>query len=593
MFSTLKQAQNLIGRGQRRRWAMLILLNVGVAGFEMVGAALVYVLIGLVANPQGEISLPLLGNVQDLVPNISHHDLTIIMIVAMGIFFLVRIPVQVGNMYVQRRVAENAGARLSNSLVKGYLRWPYSRHLLRSSAEFIRNGHQAVQSIVMDVFVPVITISAEGIMTLALMIFLLTVSPLATAIAVAVLGGSSAVLLLVLQPRLKRLGRTTHRMQRDTLHWLQQSLMGIRDVKILGRESYFAGQYARSRLRLARSKYLRATISQFAPALIEFSLIAFILVFFTVETVVGTGAQSAVPVLGLFAYVGMRLQPSLQKIVNGLNNIRHSTAPVEDIHSDLRRVQATPPPGEARRLPFSREIRLEEVSYRYEESDYDAVDNVSLVIRRGEQVGICGPTGGGKTTVVDLITGLLTATGGSIYVDETPLLGHERDWQEQVGLVSQTVFLVDDTVGHNIALGVQDEAIDLDALQEAISLAQLDEFVDSLTDGLDTIVGERGVRISGGQRQRIAIARALYRRPEVLIFDEGTSALDNTTEANLMADIDRLRGHHTIILVAHRLTTLRSSDRIVFIDKGRVAGLGTYATLQRDNPRFRAMAEIA
>jgi ATP-binding cassette, subfamily B, bacterial PglK len=212
------------------------------------------------------------------------------------------------------------------------------------------------------------------------------------------------------------------------------------------------------------------------------------------------------------------------------------------------------------------------------------------VIRPGEQVGICGPTGGGKTTLTDVITGLLQPTAGRVTVDGRDLVEFDRNWQANLGIVAQMVFLTDDTLRRNIALGIPDEQIDDDALREAVKLAQLESFVAELPEGLDTTVGERGVRVSGGQRQRIAIARALYRKPEVLIFDEGTSALDNATEAQLMASIEALRGKHTIILVAHRLSTVRHSDRIVFLEHGRMTGTGTYDELRETNVAFREMA---
>ena len=342
---------------------------------------------------------------------------------------------------------------------------------------------------------------------------------------------------------------------------MQQGLFGIRDVKVLGREQAFAREYGRSRARMARASYLREAAGQLPSILFELSLMAFI--------------------IGFFAFT----------IIQGLNSLKFSAAPLDDLHHDLQlmsEIRGTM--SQVEPLPFREGLRLDHVSFRYELTDRDALQDINLVIRPGEQIGICGPTGGGKTTLTDIITGLLEPTHGRISVDGENLAELERNWQANLGIVPQMVFLTDDTLRRNIALGVADSQVDEQALQEAVKLAQLKEFVSELPQGLETKVGERGVRVSGGQRQRIAIARALYRKPEVLIFDEGTSALDNATEAQMMAAIERLRGHHTIILVAHRLSTVRNSDRIVFLEHGRMTGIGTYDELRETNVAFREMA---
>jgi len=324
---------------------------------------------------------------------------------------------------------------------------------------------------------------------------------------------------------------------------------------------------------------------------IETSLIWFILIFFAITIARGDDALGTLSVLGLFAYAGLRLQPSLQKIVAGFNSIRFSTARTEDIHRDLRLIEKSPAQEEPDApLELRDETRLTNVSYRYEGADSNALTNVNLSIKRGEQVGICGPTGGGKSTLVDLIAGLLSPASGRITVDGKDLARNTRAWQRNLGIVPQTVFLIDDSLRRNIALGVSDTQIDEAAVADAVTLAQLDGFVKSLPDGLNTVVGERGVRLSGGERQRIAIARALYNRPDVLIFDEGTSALDNTTEQRLMDSLKHLRGSHTIILVAHRLSTVRETDKVVFVENGRIAGIGTFQGLRESNESFRRMA---
>jgi ATP-binding cassette, subfamily B, bacterial PglK len=591
VLTTLQQTYDLLGRERPSRWVLLILMAIVVSGVEMLGALLVYTLLALVVDPLGTMELPLIGDLRQHFAGVEETTLLLGVVAVMGTFFLLRGIVKVGATYVAARVAYNAGARLSNRLVEGYLRWPYAAHLRRHSSQLIRNGHQAVLEITGQVVFPVIGIFSETVLLIGMLLVLAFIAPGATALAVIVIGGAAFVLLLLVQPRLKHIGHISHEESQSTLGILQQSLHGVRDIKALGRERYFAHAYGARRLRMARAHYLNATAWQLPNIVIETSLLGFILLFFTVAVIQGDRAQETLSVLGLFAYAGLRLQPSLRSIVAGLNSLKYASAPIADLHADLLATQATrdqidsfPP------LPFTRDLALTDVSFRYEGTDRDALSHISIRIRPGEHIGICGPTGGGKTTLVDLVTGLLHPTSGYVTVDGRDLSDHSRAWHRTVGIVPQMVFLIDDTLRRNIALGVPDKEIDEDALHDAVQLAQLEEFIAALPEGLDTYVGERGVRVSGGQRQRIAIARALYRRPAVLVFDEGTSALDNTTEAQLMQAINRLRGDHTIILVAHRLTTVGDCDRIIFLESGRISGLGSYDDLMRDNLPFRILA---
>jgi ATP-binding cassette, subfamily B, bacterial PglK len=590
-MTTIRQALYLIGREHRARWALLVVVALVASGVEVVGAALVYVLLGLVADPSGEVSLPIVGDVRALV-DVDQDTLLLGLAVVMGVFFVVRAIVHVGEIYLQNRVAHNMGARLATKLVRGYLAMPYAFHLSRTSADLIRNSHQAVKELVKNVFVPIIRVVAETIMVLAILVLLVSLAPAATGLAVFVIGGAALLMLRVIQPRLKRLGRRSHQLQRDSLETLQQSLHGIRDIKVLGRESAFVRRYERARFGLARVEYLRSTATELPKTIMELALLGFILVVFGGSVLLDGGAGGTVSVLGLFAYAGLRLQPSLQRIIAGLNNLKFSSAPIADLDRDLRQIgELSPAPPASSALPFERELRLQGVCFRYEAGHRNALTDIDLVVEPGQVLGICGPTGGGKTTLVDVITGLLEPTSGTVTVDGADLRERAREWQRNLGVVPQMVFLTDEPVRENIALGVPRNRIDDAAVNEAIDLAQLRTFVDSLPDGLDTIVGERGVRISGGQRQRVAIARALYRRPNVLIFDEGTSALDNTTEHELMSALARLRGDHTILLVAHRLSTVVNADQIAFIENGRLSGLGTYSELLTTNVSFNQLVQ--
>ncbi len=286
--------------------------------------------------------------------------------------------------------------------------------------------------------------------------------------------------------------------------------------------------------------------------------------------------------------------PALNRMVANVNTLRFAEAAVADVHEDLQRLDDVPTPSLEHHavapLVVTRGITLSDLSFRYDGAERDALNEIDFTIVNGASVGVVGSTGGGKSTLIDVVLGLLRPTSGQVLVDDVDIHDRLSAWQACIGVVPQQIFLLDDTLRRNVALGVPDDEIDDDAVVEALSLAQLDEVVRSTPEGLDLRLGERGSRLSGGQRQRVVIARALYRRPHVLVFDEGTSALDNVTEAELIAAIARLKGERTVITVAHRLTTVRQCDVILMLKDGRIHDTGTFDELVARNAEFRLMA---
>ena len=590
LFAIVSSAYGLISARSRSRWLMLIVVAVVASFLELGGAVLIFLLLGLVADPSAEVDLPIVGDVRNYFPGVDDEALLLGLAACMAVFFFIRPAVHLFKTYAENRIAQNFGARLSADLARGYLMLPYAFHLGRNSSTLIRNSYVATYELVTQIYLPVVKIIAESIMVITMLGLLVVLAPAATGLAVLLLGSAALLLALVIQPRMKRLGDRSHRLHKDTLNLLQQSLHGIRDIKILGRDGSFADEYERGRFALSRTKYLRSTASALPRDILETVLTLFILAFFAISIIRDADSQELLSVLGLFAYAGLRLQPAMQTIVSGLNNLKFASAPLDDIEADVRLIEAAKrpaPSGPA--LELRDRWAVEQVSFRYEGADRPALHRVDLAIAPGEVIGVCGPTGGGKTTLVDVMTGLLTPTEGRVTVDGHDLREYDREWHRNLGIVPQMIFLTDESLRRNIALGVPKREIDDEAVAEAVELAQLREFVAGLPKGLDTIVGERGTRVSGGQRQRVAIARALYRRPQVLIFDEGTSALDNQTEAELMRALERLRGDHTIVMVAHRLSTVRGCDRIAFIDQGHLAGYGTYDELEATSDGFRRL----
>jgi ATP-binding cassette subfamily C protein len=308
---------------------------------------------------------------------------------------------------------------------------------------------------------------------------------------------------------------------------------------------------------------------------VETSFICAMLLAVAVMTLSGRSAPEVVSLLSLYAYAGFRLVPSANRLMLNLSSLRYGRAFVAPLAEDwaLAGTRRRPPRSPAAAAPFTRDIVVDRVSYAYEDGRAHALRDVSFTIRRGESIGIVGPSGAGKSTLVDVMLGLLTPSSGRVVVDGQNIAGDLDRWQSQIGYVPQDPAIIDDTLRRNVAFGVDDDAIDEPRVAEAIRVARLQELASALPSGLDTRLGEQGVRVSGGERQRIAIARALYHHPAVLVFDEATSALDDQTEREVVQAIDALRGARTIIVIAHRTSTVRTCDRLIMLDRGRVASL--------------------
>jgi ATP-binding cassette subfamily C protein len=590
MSSTLQRYVDLIPPGQRKLWVGVVVLALLVSGMEAVGAVLVYLLVGLATEPGGTTELPLVGDVRTLLPGMPADELVAVTALVVAVFFVVRALAVLGSRYYQDRVAQMTGVGLSARLLERYLRLPYAFHLRRNSSQLIRNTNESVAEILNSILQPLVKVVSEGLVIVMLLVVLLVTAPLATLLVALVLSPLVAFVLRVVRPRMKRLGQISQREGASSYQALQQSLHGYRDITVLGRQDFFLDAYRRSRTRIAETRWKRGVLSEFPRVSIEAIVIGFIAAFVSIASLQGGGAQESLAVLGLFAYAALRIMPALNKVVSSVNALRFGRAALDDVQGDLDLPMPAPPEADVPPLPFSEAIRLVEVTFAYEGTDAPTLLGVDLTIGSGESLGIVGSTGAGKSTLVDLIVGLSAPTSGRITVDGVDLRGNEAAWQRTIGMVSQQVFLVDDTLRRNIALGLREDEIDDDRVREAARLAQLEEFVATLPEGFETTVGERGVRVSGGQRQRVAIARALYHRPHVLVFDEGTSALDNVTEMLLIEALERLREDHTIITVAHRLSTVRNYDRIAFMAHGSLQGVGSYDELMDRSADFRMLA---
>lgn len=593
MFDTLRKARQLIGSDRRARWIGVVLLAVVVSVFEATGAILVFGLIDLVTGGSEAVQLPLLGEVERWLPGESRQEMFWFAASFVSGFFLVRGVLLFAQGYLVARVAENAGATLAARLLRGYLHTPYSLHVRRSSSELIRNTYDSVQVFTNEVLYAGVRLVSDLLMVLGILAVLVMTNVLATVLAFFILGPMVLFLVRTVHPRVQKLGVSNQEFSQSSLQSLQQSLGAWRDIKVLGRESFFEREFARSRYRLARVRYLQRALRA-APRVVIETAVILLIVGFLVFTMANEGSFSgALPVLGLFGYAALRLQPTLNSAFESLNHLRFADAVVGDLHRDVSASEeflaTRSRVSEIEPLPLNEELRLQGVSFRYEDADAPALHGIELSLRPGEALGVVGPSGGGKSTLTDLILGLLEPTTGTVTIDGVDLRGHSEAWHANIGMVSQEVYLVDDTLRRNVALGTRDEEIDEQQVVDAIRAAQLDDYVAGLEEGLDARVGERGVRLSGGQRQRVAIARALYRRPSVLILDEGTAALDSVTEADFIRTLRERDRSTTLILVTHRIAAVRFCNRIAVIDNGQIVALGSFAHLERTSVPFQAL----
>jgi ABC-type multidrug transport system fused ATPase/permease subunit len=593
---------SLVGPGTRRRLLVLPLLALGVSGFEVLGAGAIFLLLGLLTNPGVTTDLLPVQLLESLLQTDDIRELRFAVAGIVLVFFAVRGAALVGRSYIEQRIVTAASVEVAERLLDGYVTMPYRFHVSRNSAELVRNAYMNTDRLQAGIIRPLALIVSDLVLIVAFAVVVIAADPVGALLAGMLLGSVTGVVQRIIRPRLGAWGHRAQAATQGGIQAIQQAIGGIRDIKVLEREHVFLAEHSHQRRIQARTQYLSQAANALPRALIEFAIIATVVTLAVTALLRGAAVEDSLATLGLFAYAGIRLQPPLQTLAASVNAVRYNAAVVDDLTRDFAEIAAwqerlgaqTEAPGDAAPAAFSGflEIRDVRLSYSPDPAVRPALDGVSLTVGRGTFVGICGPTGGGKSTLLDVVIGLLAPDSGSVRVDGRPLDLAPAWWWAQLGVVSQNIYLTDDTLRRNIAFGTDAGEIDEDRLERAVERAQLAEFVATLPDGLDTLVGERGVRLSGGQRQRVAVARALYREPPVIILDEGTSALDTATETALIRALDTIAPDRTLIAVAHRISTLRGADRIVVLEEGRITAEGTYDELLAASPTFRALAGV-
>lgn len=462
--------------------------------------------------------------------------------------------------------------KISVRLLKAYIKEPYTFHLDKNIAVLQRSLLEDTDLFTKGI-IHVLELIAEIAVCSAMGIYLFIESKSITVIVLVMLVLCVGVFTSISRKFSKTLGAKCQIYKGKIFQWANQSLGGIKELKILNREDYFIDSYEEFFGKYVHGLRINRLIATMPRYFVEAICMSSLLAAIIVKMFWGQKDVTAyIPQLAVFAVAAFRLLPAVGKINEHVADILYSAPSLDLIYHDLKQIENEPQVKEKEEMDWclQKEITVKNVSYHYPNTEEMVLEQVSFKIPMGKTVAFIGPSGAGKTTMVDIILGLLQPQIGKIYADDLNVHKHQYVWQKEIGYIPQVIYLSDDSIRNNIAFGIKTEEISEAAVMEAVKKAQLLEFIESLPDGLDTIVGDRGVRLSGGQRQRIGIARALYHNPEVLVLDEATSALDNETESAVMEAIDNLQGQKTILIIAHRLTTIRNVDIIYEVSGGKV-----------------------
>lgn len=564
-----------------QRHAAIVLLGLMLVGMvlETLGIGLVIPALALMAQSDLLIKYPQLSPWLNSLGNPSQEQLVAIgMMVLVGVYIVKAL--FLGFLaWRQMRFVYEVQADLSQRLFIGYLRQPYTFHLQRNSAQLIRNVVNETNLFTLSGLVAGMTILTEVLVLFGILALLLTVEPLGAVLVIGIFGLSGWGFNRLTKSHLLRWGEARQFHDGLRIQHLQQGLGGAKEVRLLGRENDFLAQYQPHNAGSARAGQRQATLQLLPRLWLELLAVTGLAVLVWVMIGQGKPLGALLPTLGLFAAAAFRLMPSINRVLGSIQSVRFSLPVINTLHSEICLFDGFHPLQQGQPLPLNGALTLDQVSFQYPASEAQVLCAISLIIPRGASVGFIGGSGAGKSTLVDIILGLLPPVAGVVKVDGIDIQTNLRGWQDNIGYVPQAIFLTDDTLRSNVAFGLPANQVNETDVWRAIKAAQLEQFVKDLPQGLDTIVGERGIRLSGGQRQRIGIARALYHDPQVLVLDEATSSLDAATEREVMDSVRALRGDKTIIIVAHRLSTVEHCDHLYRLERGAVVEEGVAAAV--------------
>lgn len=569
----IKKFDYILNKKERSLTIILILIMVIGSFLEMAAVAIFSPYIELIMNPEVKETNFFIAFLYDLFNITDDTKFLVILSLLIMAIYIIKDVYTIAEKNLTCHYAYGIRRRLSTDLLSSYMKEPYTFHLnknisilqrsLQADTEFFSNGILHFMEMVAEVFVCVV-----------IFVYLLIISKSISIIVGGLLLLCMGVFYYISKKYSVKWGLDGQRYNAHVYQWMNQSIGGIKELKVLNREQTFIERYDDEMNNYARVlRYVRV-MGAVPKYIIEMVAMTGMLLAIIVKLLYGkhVSLDSFVPELAIFAVAAVRLMPSMGRISEHLNGFINAIPSFDLIYNDLKEVENVPDFNNRvdNTWKFKDTLKLQNVTFHYPDGDVNVLDGVNLEIKRGQTVAFIGSSGSGKSTMIDVILGLLKPVAGQITADGLDIVDNLPTWQKEIGYIPQTIYLSDDTVRNNIAFGVPENEIDDAKIEEALKGAQLYDFVEALADGVQTMVGDRGVRLSGGQRQRIGIARALYHNPEVLVLDEATSALDGETEAAVMDAIDRLKGQKTILIIAHRLTTIQNADLIYEVVDGQV-----------------------
>ena len=569
----IKRVIAILTERQRKLLVFMLLMMLVGAGLETAGTSLLIPFITIAMEPDSVFQNEYLKYFYDLMHLTSVNGFLVMLSIVLSAVFVLKNIYLYFMYYVQYRFIYNGQFNTSRSLFKDYVRRPYEFYLDASTPVVMRHIMSDVNGSY-NLLLTFLQLFTELFIFAALLVLALVYSPAMTLVMCAVLGIILLANKMILGPILRRFGHEVQTNSALTTKWIMQAVNGMKETKVLNKERYFVEQYEKSADKLNTIQKRQNSMQNIPRLMIETVCMCGILLVMAVFLSIGNNLNEMITQLGVLAVVAIKLMPSANKLSTYINNIAYyepSLTAVEDIiirsHQKDVDTDILFLKKEIEPMDFSKEVKLENITYRYPNTEVNILENASVSIPIGKSIGFIGPSGAGKSTTVDILLGLLEPQKGKVTVDGIDIRTNLPGWYARIGYVPQMIFMLDDTIRNNVAYGVDEKDIDEEQVWYALREAQMDEFVRGLPDGLDTSIGERGVRISGGQRQRLGIARALYTEPEIMIFDEATSALDNDTESAIMEAIERLHGKKTLVIIAHRLTTIEKCDAVYRVEE--------------------------
>jgi len=594
MFRAYQLIWDIFTPKERKKFLLVLVMTIFMSIFEVIGVAVILPFMKVLADPTIIHTNSVFSWFYEFFSFSSDHSYTIALGLVVFLTITLSMAFRAVATYTLVRFSLMRSYAISSRLLKGYLYQDYTWFLSRNSSELGQTLLSEVDTLVRECILPAVVLIAHALVVTLVVGLLFVVEPWIAIGAIVSLGSVYALVYLFLRKLLKRIGQERYTANKDRFQVAQEATGGIKELKVMGLEAGFLRRFRDPALRMARYQTLGLVIGRlprFALEAVSFG--GFILIALVMLVQREAGIVDMLPIFGLIGMAGTKLFPALQQMYQQISLIRFSLPALETLHHTITTLEvpvqpATNTPG----LRLTKRLELQNINYCYPHADQQILNNFSMTVSARSTIGIVGGTGAGKTTVIDLILGLLHPDSGKVLIDGEELsLDRIHAWQKSLGYVPQHIFLTDDSLLANIAFGVEPDEIDISAVKRAAKIANLDEFViNELPEGYDTVVGERGVRLSGGQRQRIGIARALYHDPDVLVLDEATSALDNLTERAVMEAVHNLGKAKTIIMIAHRLSTVESCDTIFLLERGRVVEQGSYEKLVEVNETFRRMA---